>query len=285
MSIRHILVPLTGALGEDHVPAGAMLLAKRLRAHVAVANVAPYRNVPYDMTGASMAPAYLDEVAKAIEKAQQQSRHEARRVFDAAVAETRLPMVNHPTCDQASAWYEHEAEGDSLLADVGRLSDLVVVNRPRGPGYVAELDIIEHSLFSLRRPVLLLPYEVAEIGDAVAVAWNGSLEAANALQAAIGLLLPTAAITLVQVGDLPEKATPVERAAEYLGWHGFTPTVRRVADSPKATTRIILTEAKNAGAHALVMGAYSHSRARELFFGGVTAAALEHADLPVLMAH
>jgi nucleotide-binding universal stress UspA family protein len=35
----------------------------------------------------------------------------------------------------------------------------------------------------------------------------------------------------------------------------------------------------------LVMGAYGHSRVRELILGGVTRHVLENAAIPVLMAH
>jgi len=34
-----------------------------------------------------------------------------------------------------------------------------------------------------------------------------------------------------------------------------------------------------------LLGAYSHSRLRELVFGGVTADVLDGAHMPVLMAH
>ena len=37
-------------------------------------------------------------------------------------------------------------------------------------------------------------------------------------------------------------------------------------------------------ADLLVMGAYGHSRLRELIFGGATHHVLEHADLPVLFS-
>ncbi|HET9148157.1 MAG TPA: universal stress protein, partial [Acetobacteraceae bacterium] len=37
------------------------------------------------------------------------------------------------------------------------------------------------------------------------------------------------------------------------------------------------------GADLLAMGAYSHSRLRQLILGGVTRHILEHATLPVLM--
>ena len=45
----------------------------------------------------------------------------------------------------------------------------------------------------------------------------------------------------------------------------------------------VLEEAQARGADLVVMGAYSHSRLRELFLGGVTQHVLENATLPVLM--
>ena len=43
--------------------------------------------------------------------------------------------------------------------------------------------------------------------------------------------------------------------------------------------------ATRAGASLLVMGGYGHARLREAVFGGFTRAVLEHAPLPVLIAH
>jgi nucleotide-binding universal stress UspA family protein len=47
----------------------------------------------------------------------------------------------------------------------------------------------------------------------------------------------------------------------------------------------LLQSAQEAGANLMVMGAYTHSRLRELVFGGVTYEVLSAADMPVLMAH
>jgi nucleotide-binding universal stress UspA family protein len=43
--------------------------------------------------------------------------------------------------------------------------------------------------------------------------------------------------------------------------------------------------AEAADADFLVIGAYGHSRIRELIFGGVTEALLEGAGLPIFLAH
>ena len=47
----------------------------------------------------------------------------------------------------------------------------------------------------------------------------------------------------------------------------------------------LLDESRKLKADLLVIGGYSHTRARELLFGGVTSHILEAADLPVFMTH
>jgi len=45
----------------------------------------------------------------------------------------------------------------------------------------------------------------------------------------------------------------------------------------------LLAAARDFGCDLLAMGAYSHSRLRQLILGGVTRHVLEHANLPVMM--
>ena len=47
----------------------------------------------------------------------------------------------------------------------------------------------------------------------------------------------------------------------------------------------ILSRAADSDADLIVMGAYGHSRARELVLGGATRSLLEAMTVPVLMAH
>ena len=46
----------------------------------------------------------------------------------------------------------------------------------------------------------------------------------------------------------------------------------------------LLRQAVGCGADLLVMGAYTHSRLRQLILGGVTRHVLENAALPVMMS-
>ena len=52
-----------------------------------------------------------------------------------------------------------------------------------------------------------------------------------------------------------------------------------------STGSALLAAASSAGANLMVMGAYTHSRMREMIMGGVTRRVLEKTGIPVLMAH
>ncbi len=285
MAIKHILVPLAGTDDESHVVAGALNLAQRLGAHVAVTTTMPYRATNYVVGGFPLWQAYGDEIAAAITTQRAQARVAARKSLDTALKEVPLAVVNHPPCAVPSVWFEPTAVEDGIAALTDRVTDLVVVGRPRGGAFMRQQQIVAEALFDLRRPVLMLPFKSDCLGGAVAVAWNGTVEAANALAAGIELFRTGAQVTVIAVGDPKKFAIPIERAIEYLGWHGFSATIKTVADQPKATANILQQEAHAANACLLVMGGYGHSRARETIFGGVTATILERADLPVLMTH
>ena len=68
---------------------------------------------------------------------------------------------------------------------------------------------------------------------------------------------------------------------------GVTDTTLKVRILP-SRSRIeayLIATAAVAGADLLVMGAYGHSRLRELVLGGATLSALKHPTLPLLMIH
>jgi nucleotide-binding universal stress UspA family protein len=48
---------------------------------------------------------------------------------------------------------------------------------------------------------------------------------------------------------------------------------------------VLLSRAADLGADLLVIGAYGHSRVRELLLGGATRSILQSMILPVLMSH
>ena len=85
------------------------------------------------------------------------------------------------------------------------------------------------------------------------------------------------------VGNGPEPEPTADELARSLAWHGIAAEARHVEQGSRRVRDILLAEAKAMAADLLVIGAYSHSRMRQMVFGGVTEHMLDHADLPVLM--
>ena len=71
----------------------------------------------------------------------------------------------------------------------------------------------------------------------------------------------------------------------HLKAHGVEATVKEVAPDDRTVGQLLLAESGEFGADLMVMGAYSHTRIRELILGGVTRHVLSNAQLPVLMMH
>ena len=67
--------------------------------------------------------------------------------------------------------------------------------------------------------------------------------------------------------------------------HGITAELHALPIGPGVFGAALLNKAHELGADMLVMGAYQHSRLRELLLGGVTRYMLAHADVPLLMRH
>ena len=287
MSIKHILVPLSGDRHTPHVPLCALKLAQRLVAHVTVTDTVGDSSVYIDPGAAGMVPEYYEEIQQSLDKAQAHKRDRARKSFDDAVAMTKVAIVDRPTCAGPSTyWIDGSTMQGMAVKIMGRLADLIVIDRPGEEGGVAELQALEAAVFVVRRPVLVVPDGVSDIGKTVAVAWNGSVEAADAVTRALDLLEPGSVVTIIQVGEI----RPTVRNRRGLLWlisggTGSKQTCAEVADQPKATGKLILETAKAAGAGLLIMGAYTHSRLREMLLGGVTDHMLKKADIPLLLAH
>jgi nucleotide-binding universal stress UspA family protein len=144
--------------------------------------------------------------------------------------------------------------------------------------------VIEAALFDSGRPVLVAPPSPPQsVGGNLVVAWNRTAAAARALNTAMPLFDKADRIRLVYV-DTGAKAGPsAEEAAVYVERHGFSVEIETIKSDSKAVGDSLLRYSQNAD--LLVMGAYSHSRLREVVLGGVTRHVLANAEVPVLMVH
>jgi len=286
MTVKHILLPLTGEATSADAAICGMTLAKQLGAHVTVGyedELGPFYITPdFGLSAASYGLFY-----EQMQKVRQDRKKQARGYFDRAVGTTKLPIVSAPVCRQGSTmWIDDEGGNDAPISAFGALTDLVVLdapgNRPSPPAW----NVVEAALFGAHRPALIVPAGTTSINlSSALIAWNGSEQAAKAVEHALGMIPQNAKLTVLQIGELKPGRMSTEKLMDYLGWHCFEAELRQVDDRPHATSQIILDEAKGCGAGFIIMGAYTHSRTRELLLGGVTDFMLRQAPVPVLMAH
>lgn len=62
-------------------------------------------------------------------------------------------------------------------------------------------------------------------------------------------------------------------------------TVEQMESKGSTVADVILKYAERNNVDLIVLGAYSHSRSREIVFGGVTRSLLKSATVPILIAH
>ena len=151
-------------------------------------------------------------------------------------------------------------------------------------------ETIESILFSSGRPVLIVPnaYQAREIGH-VAIGWNATREATHALRDVAALAAPGAKVDVLVLDAKPSAkghgSEPGADIAHHLARHGFAATVVPVRGEGLSDGDALVKAAHRRGASVLALGAYGHSRLRQMILGGVTRDLLDGANIPLLFAH
>src|SRR6185369_16191284 len=106
---------------------------------------------------------------------------------------------------------------------------------------------------------------------------------------ALPLLKRVKAVTVLAVnpkqGVHAHGEEPGADIALHLARHGVKVEIDHSLASDINPADEILSRASDYGSDLIVMGAYGHSRARELVLGGVTRSILAQMTVPVLMSH
>jgi nucleotide-binding universal stress UspA family protein len=152
-------------------------------------------------------------------------------------------------------------------------------------------DFAEELVLSAGRPVLLIPYagHFPEVGRRVLVAWNAGREAARAVTDALPLLARASIVQVVafdpRKGGADHGDIPGADIALLLARHGVKVSIAQQQSKEVDVGNQILSRAADMQSDLIVMGAYGHSRLRELVLGGVTRTLLDTMTVPVLMSH
>ena len=138
-------------------------------------------------------------------------------------------------------------------------------------------------------PVLVLPDEarLERVGRAV-LGWDASSEARRAARDLIDVADPGAVIDVVCVDPEPTAEghgpAPGSDIARHLARHGFKVDVHVVSSTGRRVSVALQDFANETGADLLAIGAFAHSRVRDILLGGVTRDLIDDVGLPVLMS-
>lgn len=179
--------------------------------------------------------------------------------------------------------------GDSVLSalESARSADLIVAGHGSGEGGSPDIDTL---IQGAGRPVLLVPAErpVRTEIRRVVIAWNGSREAARAAFDALGFIVEAEETIVLTIDPVDREGEggplPGTEIAATLTRHGAKVEVRAVSSGEWSRAQIMERTVRETNADLLVLGAFSHSRIREMIFGGTTRTVIENPPCLTLMA-
>lgn len=283
MPYKNLLLHIDDTKACDKRTEAALALAAHCDAHLA----ALYCIGEFELPGWADMPGHLlrerrsreDERAQA---ARTRFEDQARR---AGVSfETRTARV--PTSAIAEEVALH-----ARYSDIAVLGQVDPEDVPEGGSHT-----VEDVVLGCGRPALVVPYIGAAkddgnivIGRRVMVAWDAGREATRAVNDALPLLQRAEKVDVLAVNPVKSRRRhgqdPGADIALHLARHDVNVEVQHLEAHDIEAGDTILSRLADEGSDLLVMGAYAHSRLRELVLGGVTRSVLEHMTVPVLMSH
>lgn len=281
MAYRSLLTVATSPEGLMTTVTAAAQIANRMDAHLdGLALGVDQTQVGYSYVGSGAVV-----IAAAMERADAEAR-EAEAALNAAL-QAQPPTLRSSVCSVVTQL--------GALTDVvgsrARYADLVILPLPYGADRgVADEAVVEAALFEGMAPVLVVPPSGMKSAEPkrVILAWNQSREALVAARRAMPFLKRAEAVQIVVIDPPthgPERSDPGGMLCQLLVRHGVKAEVSVLARTLPRVSEVLVRQARDFDAGLLVMGAYGHSRFREAILGGATRDMLEHADLPVFLAH
>jgi len=289
MAYRRLLLPLTGTASGEAALNAALHIAQIYDAHVHCLHVRVDARDVAPLAGEGLSGAMIEEMMAATERESGQRADRVKDLWtrfvagrDVTLAESAEAAMKAPGA--TLSFQSIAGREEDIVAQQARLYDLVVVPHPEAEEDVSSSDALHAVLFDSGRPVLVAPRETPPvIGDRVCIAWNGTAQSATSVNEALPWLHRAKAIAILHAPEYQRRGPEASGIQTYLRWHGIEAELKPFTLQTRDVGAGLLGAARDYGADLLVMGAYSHSRLRQLILGGVTRHVLENADIAVQM--
>jgi nucleotide-binding universal stress UspA family protein len=268
-----------GALSEAVCDTAAWA-SSQLQAPLSLLHVLDRREFPTEdeaplsgTIGLGAREALLEELAELDAKRAKLAREQGRVMLAAALERAQQDGAFEPSTmqrhdDFVTSLQELQSETRLLVLGKGSHGDALGVH-------------IEPTIRALHRPILLTDKPLVS-PKRFLLAFDGSATSRKALQmVADSPLLKGAACSLVMVGPSTfDTRKELESAEQQLAEAGFEVNAELLAGE---VDEVILEQLATQQADLLVMGAYGHSRIRQLLVGSTTSTLVRRSNTPLLL--
>ncbi len=278
--MKTILLPFSGSDAATAALDTALVVARDFDSYIEGLFV---RQLPPIIAGEgiTLPGDYMTQLA---EESQAQAKF-AREKFEQTMKGRGVSGGNIETAGVSYGWTEIEGTLTQAIGEYGRVFDLVMVARDE-QRTIDWKAACETALFESGRPVMVAGASVPQtIGSNVLVAWNGGTETSRAIAMAMPFLVraKTVKVLSVEGGNVP--GPDADHVAKQIARHGIDTSAETIDPQGVAVGQAFLDYAQTMNADLIIKGAYTHSRLRQMIFGGATSELLNNSTIPVVFCH
>ncbi|MDX1948911.1 MAG: universal stress protein [Rickettsiales bacterium] len=173
-----------------------------------------------------------------------------------------------------------------IVAYWGKFTDIIMCYKDIDRFSIDFENVVATALFETSRPVILMPENQVYSGmERIIIAWDGSFRASGAVKTAIPFLEKAKEIVILTIDESQKDMSSVKDLLDYLATYNITAIHKNIAKVHRCVGDEILSEAEKRNANLIVMGAYTHSKMRQIVLGGATKFILANANIPVMLKH
>ncbi|MGI9317624.1 MAG: universal stress protein [bacterium] len=255
----------------------AVAMAKAFDAHLAVLYPVPVLP-PAVYMGIEYSTEWLAAISENLEQNEQAAKQKYLEKAEAAGIEIE--------------WRTEEGEPSLVVTEQSRYVDVTIITQSMQDSEEnASRNLSGHFLLESGRPALVVPHIGASPGlpKNILVAWDDSRASTRALNDAMPLLSNADTVQLFTINSSGRTRETKEVSAidisKHLARHNINVETRVLVATDIDPADLLLSHVSDMGNDMVVMGAYGHSRIRELVLGGMTREILQSMTVPVFMSH
>lgn len=207
----------------------------------------------------------------------------SRAAFVAAAAEAGVERAEWRDANRG-----RDAEVLRAVIEAARCYDLLVLGQVSEDEHLVPENLVEHAIQETGRPVLVVPSagSFESLGRRALLAWNGSREAARAINDALPLVVDDGSTVVLSIGSaaLPPEASS-DAILTHLACHNVRAQAEQVVAGDVGVMDVLLNGVAEHGADLLVLGAPTGHGLPAHGRGSGTHYLLRHITAPVLISH